>query len=206
MLHHIEPKYYLNCCTYLIWFEFESWFEFKLKTLEKINRKNNRNSRKKEKANSAQTSPLSPAPARAPVAARPRCLTGGPHMSAPTSARSLPLPALWGRAVGAVLFPCTLSLCTTVPTCQSSQTSHPRSPRRGHAHDRTFSGHVLASVPLLSPAPCSPTSPRSYAPLPNPLALSLALPTQAESSATARRRLLPVLRSPSRLRPHPVSR
>jgi hypothetical protein len=65
MLHHIEPKYSLNCCTYLIWFEFESWFEFKLKTLEKINRKGNRNSRKKEKANSAQTSPLSPARARA---------------------------------------------------------------------------------------------------------------------------------------------
>jgi hypothetical protein len=33
MLHHIEPKYSLNCCIYLIWFEFE------LKTLEKINRK-----------------------------------------------------------------------------------------------------------------------------------------------------------------------
>jgi hypothetical protein len=47
MLHHIEPKYSLNCCTYLIWFEFESWFEFKLKTPEKINRKGNRNSRKK---------------------------------------------------------------------------------------------------------------------------------------------------------------
>jgi hypothetical protein len=64
-LHQIEPKYSLNCCTYLIWFEFESWFEFKLKTLEKINRKGNRNSRKKKKANSAQTSPLSPARARA---------------------------------------------------------------------------------------------------------------------------------------------
>jgi hypothetical protein len=65
MLHHIEPKYSLNFCTYLIWFEFESWFEFKLKTLEKINRKSNRNSKKKEKANSAQTSPLSPARPRA---------------------------------------------------------------------------------------------------------------------------------------------
>jgi hypothetical protein len=59
MLHHIEPKYSLNCCTYLIWFEFE------LKTLEKTNRKAIRNSRKKEKANSAQTSPLSTAPVRA---------------------------------------------------------------------------------------------------------------------------------------------
>jgi hypothetical protein len=36
-------------------------------------------------------------------------------------------------------------------------------------------------------------------PLPNPLALSLALPTRAESSATACHRLLPVLRSPSRM-------
>jgi hypothetical protein len=24
MLHHIEPKYFLNYCTYLIWFEFET--------------------------------------------------------------------------------------------------------------------------------------------------------------------------------------
>jgi hypothetical protein len=24
MLHHIEPKYSLNCCIYLIWFEFET--------------------------------------------------------------------------------------------------------------------------------------------------------------------------------------
>jgi hypothetical protein len=38
-------------------------------------------------------------------------------------------------------------------------------------------------------------------PLPNPLALSLALPTRAGSSATARRRPLPVLRPPSRPRP-----
>jgi hypothetical protein len=38
-------------------------------------------------------------------------------------------------------------------------------------------------------------------PLPNPLTLSLALPTRAESPATARRRPLPVLRPPSRPRP-----
>jgi hypothetical protein len=24
MLHHIEPKYSLNCCTCLIWFQFET--------------------------------------------------------------------------------------------------------------------------------------------------------------------------------------
>jgi hypothetical protein len=65
MLHHIEPKYSLNCCTYLIWFEFESWFEFKLKTLEKINRKGNRNSLKIEKANLAQLAQVGPACARA---------------------------------------------------------------------------------------------------------------------------------------------
>jgi hypothetical protein len=70
MLHHIEPKYSLNCCTYLIWFEFESWFEFKLKILEKINRKGNRNSLKIEKANLAQLAQVGPACARARV--RPR--------------------------------------------------------------------------------------------------------------------------------------
>jgi hypothetical protein len=65
-LHHIEPKYSLNCCTYLIWFEFETLIEFELKTLEQINRKCNRNSRKIEKAISAQADPFSPARACAP--------------------------------------------------------------------------------------------------------------------------------------------
>jgi hypothetical protein len=58
-------------------------------------------------------------------------------------------------------------------------------------------------VPLLSPSPCSPTSLAHLCPLPNPLTLSLALPTRAESSSTSRRRLLPVLRPPSRPRPVP---
>jgi hypothetical protein len=39
----------------LIWFEFETWFEFELKTLEKINRKAIRNSLKMEKPNSAKS-------------------------------------------------------------------------------------------------------------------------------------------------------
>jgi hypothetical protein len=38
----------------LIWFEFETWFEFDLKTLEKIKRKAIRNSEKKGKPISAQ--------------------------------------------------------------------------------------------------------------------------------------------------------
>jgi hypothetical protein len=67
MLHHIEPKFSLKCCTYLIWFEIE------LKTLEKINRKTIRNSRKKEKlirpkaAHLAQPARVRPRP-RAPIA------------------------------------------------------------------------------------------------------------------------------------------
>jgi hypothetical protein len=43
----------LNCCTCLIWFEFETWFEFELKTLEKINGKGIRNSLEIEKPISA---------------------------------------------------------------------------------------------------------------------------------------------------------
>jgi hypothetical protein len=123
MLHHIEPKYFLKCCTYLIWFEFE------LKTLEKINRKGNRNSKKIGKANSTQGSPLSLARARARVS---RCLTGGPRLSAQTRAPSLPrsLAAPWDRPVGVVALAHTRfpSLCPTDPTCQSSSTSCPRSP------------------------------------------------------------------------------
>jgi hypothetical protein len=141
-----------------------------LKTLEKINRKGNRNSRKKEKANLAQTSPLSPAPERAPSVPDRRAPLVGTNSNVLTP--SLSLAALCGRAVGTVLSPfaysLSLSLCPTVPTCQPSLTSRPRSPCRGRAHVRAFSGHVLALMPLLSPAPCLPTSPRSFAPSAKP--------------------------------------
>jgi hypothetical protein len=56
------------------------------------------------------------------------------------------------------------SLCSAVATCQPSSTFRPRSPRRGRAHDRAFSGHVRAPALLLSPASCSPTPPLSFAP------------------------------------------
>jgi hypothetical protein len=147
-----------------------------LKTLEKINRKGNRNSGKKEKANSAQTNPLSRARTRARTRTPSVPDRRAPPVSANPSALTLSLAALWGRDVGAVLFPRVLSLCPAVPTCQSSLTSRPRSPRRTRAHVHAFSDHVLASVPLLSPAPCSPTSPRSFVPSaksPHPLSLSL---------------------------------
>jgi hypothetical protein len=45
----------------LIWLEFETWFEFELKTLEKIKRKGNRNSLEKEKT---YFSPNPPSPAQ----------------------------------------------------------------------------------------------------------------------------------------------
>jgi hypothetical protein len=68
-----------------------------------------------------------------------------------------------------------------------------------------------ARSPATSPRPCPYRAPRParppllahLCPLPNPLALSLALPTRVESSVTAHRRLLPVLRSPSCLCPVP---
>jgi hypothetical protein len=84
------------------------------------------------------------------------------------------------------------------PLVSSSSTSHPRSPRRGRAHDRAFSGHVRAPAPLLSSRPARPPLLSHLCPLPNPFALSLALPTCAGSSATACHRQLPVLWSPSR--------
>jgi hypothetical protein len=85
-------------------------------------------------------------------------------------------PDLWARPVGQT---CSRthplpSLCPAILTCQPSLTSCPRSPRRGRTHDRVFPGHVRAPAPLLSPTPCSPTTPLPFAPsaqLPRPLSL-----------------------------------
>jgi hypothetical protein len=48
----------------LNWFEFEIWFEFDLKSIEKIKRKEIRNSEKIEKRNSVHLAELSPAKPR----------------------------------------------------------------------------------------------------------------------------------------------
>jgi hypothetical protein len=62
MLHHTELKYSFNCCTCL------NWFEFELKTLEKIKVKAIRNSLEKEKTNSAHPTQLGLARLRARAA------------------------------------------------------------------------------------------------------------------------------------------
>jgi hypothetical protein len=137
-----------------------------LKTLEKINRKVIRKSLEKGKPILAQVDPLSPAPTRAPAPSCPLCLTGRPRVSAPTSAPSLPplsrCPV--GQSCRFHSPPRPHSLCPAVPTCQlvlnllptiSPSWTCPRprvlQPRPRHA-------------PLLSPAPCSPTSPLSFVP------------------------------------------
>jgi hypothetical protein len=112
----LSSKYSLNCCTCLIWFEFE------LKTLEKINGKGVRNSLEIEKPISAQSVQQAQPRARAPT--RHRCLTVGSRLSAPALAPLLSLSS--SRCpVGQ---PChrrsfrtrpRLSLCPTEPTCQS---------------------------------------------------------------------------------------
>jgi hypothetical protein len=157
MLHHIESKYFLNCCIYLIWFEFGTCFEFELKTLEKINRKANRNFLEIEKANLAQLAQVGPACARLSV-----CLASTP---------SLPLSRcpVGQSCQRRSLPPCPLSLCPAVPTCQLVLNLSPTIPHRGRTHDRAFSGHVRAPVPLLSLAPCSHTSPLSFAPSTQPI-------------------------------------
>jgi hypothetical protein len=133
-----------------------------LKTQEKINRKCNRNSRKKEKAILAQASPLSPARARAPLVPDRRAppVDANPSTLTPSLSRCSVGPSYRCHSIS----PCLLSLCPVVPTGQPSLTSRPRSPRRGRAHDRAFSSHVPVPAPLLTPAPCSPTSPRSFVP------------------------------------------
>ena len=39
MLHHAEPTIFFELIHMLNWFEFETWFEFDLKTLEKKKKK-----------------------------------------------------------------------------------------------------------------------------------------------------------------------
>jgi hypothetical protein len=114
----------------------------------------------------AQGSPLSPVRARARAPPLPDRQV--PPVGATLSAPSLPLSLC---PVGQPCrrrcsrpHPLSPSLCPAVPTCQPSSTSHPRSPRRGRAHVRAFSGHDRAPAPLLNPAPCSPTSPLPFAP------------------------------------------
>jgi hypothetical protein len=46
MLHHVEFQIFFELLHMFVWFEFETWFEFELKTLEKINIKAIRNSLK----------------------------------------------------------------------------------------------------------------------------------------------------------------
>jgi hypothetical protein len=67
------------------------------------------------------------------------------------------------------------SLCPADPTCQLVPNPPPTFPHRGRAHDRAISGHLHTSLPLLSPTPCSPTSPRSLAPSVEPSRPSLSL-------------------------------
>jgi hypothetical protein len=93
----LSLKYSLNCCTCLNCFEFECWFEFELKTLEKIKRKAFRKSLEKKRPfwpKSAQ-----PAHARAPALPYMRSPPVG-ALSHPITLPPLPLAAQWGRPVG----------------------------------------------------------------------------------------------------------
>jgi hypothetical protein len=80
---------------------------------------------------------------------------------------SLALSLLCGTDLSAPLLSPTSAFplsAPPTPPVSASLTSRPRSPRRGRAHDRAFSGHDRAPAPLLNPAPCSPTSPLPFAP------------------------------------------
>jgi hypothetical protein len=138
-----------------------------LKTLEKINRKAIIKSLEKGKPISAQLGPLSPTP-RAPAPARPWCLTGGPRLSAPTSAPSLPLSlaAPWARLVGAVLSharaPASLSVSPTPLSARPQPPAHdPSSWTRPHPRTRApFEPcGLLAHLPSLICALCQTLSP-----------------------------------------------
>jgi hypothetical protein len=190
-----SSKYSLNCCTCLIWFEFE-W-----KTLEKINTKAIRNSLKNRKANSAQVGPLSSAPPRALCAWQ----AGPASRRQPTRPLSLSLSLSLHRGPG-LSAPClsharrSLSVPPTPPV-SSSPTSRPRSPAVDVPTTAWSSTTSARPRPFWAPRPAHPPSPAHLRPQPNPLTLSLALHARPESSATAHRRLSSVLRSSSSPRP-----
>jgi hypothetical protein len=124
----LVPKYSLNWCICLTWFEFE------LKTLEKIKIKAIRNSWKKRK-------PIQPKPAQSSPAGprtRPRCPTGGLHLSAVVSfpARSLSLSS---------------SLCSVGPGCRRWSPARPRAPLLSLPRGPILSAHRV--VPSTRPLP-----------------------------------------------------
>jgi hypothetical protein len=75
-------------------------------------------------------------------------------------------------------------------------------PHCGHAHDRTFSGHLRTSSPLLSLAPRSPTSPHSVALSVEPPRPFLTLRTRPDKLRRRSLKTAAVLRPP--LSPHRV--
>jgi hypothetical protein len=183
----LSLKYSLNECTCLIWFEFETWFEFDLKSLEKIKIKAIRNLEKKGKLNSAQASLVQPIkvtrallpPDRwaPPVSGGflPRALSSplpqpsGPdcRCKSPSPTRHLSLSALQARLVSTVsYFPRTpapsLSLCTVGPPYQLCL---PREPpwtsehARREPHSRRLPTHPIS---LLSTAHTHSLSPASF--------------------------------------------
>jgi hypothetical protein len=88
------------------------------------------------------------------------------------------------------------------PLVSTSLTSRPRSPCRGHAHVRAFSGHDRSPAALLNLVPCSPISPLPFPPSAQ-LSHSLSLCSrESRTSATARRRPPRVPWPP--LRPRPI--
>jgi hypothetical protein len=191
----LSSKYSLNCCTCLIWFEFETWFGFELKTLEKINRKEIRNSLENGKANSAQVGPLGPTPrAPASVPARYRSRTGGPRLSAQTCAPLLSLSLLCGANLSApFIFARALSLYIADPTRQPI----PNLPPTSSALDAPTSAH--SSATFARPRPFRPRALLAHFP-PLTCALSRALSPCARRSPKTTAVPRPSL-SPRRIRP-----
>jgi hypothetical protein len=140
----LSSKYSLNCCTCLIWFEFE------LKTLEKINRKAIRNCLENRKRNFSQSRPIRPStarPCRAPSMPDRRVPPVGPHALSPS------LSLLCGAALSAsfLLRTCALFLSTSwTPPVSPLRVPNlpPMFPCCRRAHDRAFFGHLYTPSPL----------------------------------------------------------
>jgi hypothetical protein len=188
----------MECCIILslniLWIVAYNWFGLNLKLDLNLNWK----PREKGKPNLAQVGPLSPTPAPPRALGAWQAGTACRRQPARPLSPSLLLPRGPGLLVLSSRTRARFSLCLADPTCQLVLNLPPTIPAMDAPTSTRSSTTSAHPRPFWASGPARPPPLTHLCPLPD----SLALPTRAGSSATARCRPLPVLRPPSR--PSPV--